>query len=319
MVKSFKIHSLKLLPAFLLFFAVFSSAQDVRSEEISLSNGDILLPGTLSYPASSDAVPLVIFVQGSGNVDRDGNQAGTMIQSGYIKTLRDSLNQRGIGFYSYDKRTAVPANLSRLKDIRFEDLISDARLVIDNYVSDPRFSSLHLVGHSQGSLVAMKALSPNVRSYISLAGPGVSIDRKIVQQISAQSPKLGEMAAQHFEELQTTDTIVTINPMLFQIFAPQNHRFLKGYAALDPAEEIKKVPVPTLIINGDADIQISPEDARLLHEALPGSRLEIIPKLNHVLKEVNSMAENQQAYMQPDVPLSLSLLNTISRFISEHP
>ncbi len=290
----------------------------MQSEESPLANGDIQLPGTLSYPATSETVPLVLFIQGSGNVDRDGNQAGTVIQSAYIKTLRDSLNQRGLGFYSYDKRTAVPGNRSKLKNIRFEDLISDAQLAIEKYASDPRFSSLHLIGHSQGSLVAMMAITPEVRTYISLAGPGVSIDKKIVQQISTQSAELGEIAARHFEELNATDTIVAVNPMLFQIFAPPNHRFLKSYAALDPAKEIKKIRIPTLILNGDADLQISPQDARLLHEALPGSQLKIIPKLNHVLKEVNSVAENQKAYMQPDVPISLPLLEAITQFVSEH-
>ncbi|MBT8178126.1 MAG: alpha/beta hydrolase [Eudoraea sp.] len=309
---------MKLVRILFCFFLIQASAQEILSEEIAMSNGDILIPGTLSYPDVQKPLPLVIFIQGSGNVNRDGNQAGTLIQSAYIKTLRDSLNVRGIGFYSYDKRTSVIANLSKLKNIRFSHLVDDTRLAIEKYASDSRFSSLHVIGHSQGSLVGMLSLSPKVKTYISLAGPGVPIDKKIVEQITAQSPELGEIAAQHFSELQETDTIASINPMLFQVFAPQNQQFLKGYAVLDPALEISKVTVPTLIINGDADIQISPEDAQLLHAALPGSQLEIIPKLNHVLKEVNSMAENQQAYMQPDVPLSPALLTAIAKFIGEN-
>ena len=309
---------MKLLRILFCFTLLQAGAQEVVSEEIAMTNGDILIPGTLSYPDIEKPLPLVIFIQGSGNVNRDGNQAGTVIQSAYIKTFRDSLNARGFGFYSYDKRTSVLDNISKLKDIRFKDLVNDARLVIEKYAEDPRFSSLHVIGHSQGSLVGMLSLSPQVNTYISLAGPGVTIDKKIVEQIKGQSPELGEIAAQHFTELQESDTIASINPMLFQIFAPQNQQFLKGYAALDPAKEITKVTVPTLIINGDADIQISEQDAQLLYEALPGSRLEIVPKLNHVLKEVNSMAENQQAYMQPDVPLSPALLSILTEFISEN-
>lgn len=299
------------------FFLLQLNAQEIISEEIRITNGDILLPGTLSYPNNSEN-PLVIFIQGSGNIDRDGNQAGTFVQAAYIKTLRDSLNARGIGFYSYDKRTSVGANMSKLKDIVFEDLVSDARLAVDKFASDKRFGSLHLIGHSQGSMVAMMSISPGVDSFISLAGPGVSIDTKIVEQISKQSAELGTIAEEHFKELQETDTIAEINPMLYSIFAPQNHRFLKQYATLDPSVEIAKVSVPTLIINGEADLQVSTDDARLLHEALPGSRLEIIPKLNHVLKEVNSQVENQQAYMQPDIPLSGALLNSLVSFIIEN-
>ncbi|MBT8204842.1 MAG: lysophospholipase [Eudoraea sp.] len=309
---------MKLVRILFCLFLLQAGAQEIVGEEIAMSNGDVLIPGTLSYPDVQKPLPLVIFIQGSGNVNRDGNQAGTLIQSAYIKTFRDSLNVRGIGFYSYDKRTSVPGNISKLIDIRFSDLVDDARLAIEKYASDSRFNSLHVIGHSQGSLVGMLSLSPKVKTFISLAGPGVPIDKKIVEQITAQSPELGEIAAQHFSELQETDTIASINPMLIQVFAPQNQQFLKGYAALDPAVEISKVTLPTLIINGDADIQISPEDAQLLYAALPGSQLEIIPKLNHVLKEVNSMAENQQAYMQPDVPLSPGLLKTITKFIAEN-
>ncbi|MCE2611484.1 alpha/beta hydrolase [Flavobacteriaceae bacterium D16] len=306
---------MKIVRLLCCLFLLQSNAQEVISEELAISNGDIMLPGTLTYPDSPDGLPLVVFIQGSGNVDRDGNQEGTVVQANYIKTLRDSLNSKGIGFYSYDKRTAVAANISKLKNILFEDLVADAKLAINQFISDDRFGSVHVVGHSQGSLVGMMSLSPKVKSFISLAGPGVSIDRKIVEQISNQSTELGDLAAEHFKELQETDTIVTVNPMLYQIFAPQNHRFLKAYAVLDPAEEIKKVAIPTLIINGEADIQVSSDDARLLHEALPGSQLEIIPKLNHVLKEVNSMLENQQAYMQSGIPLSLPLLQSITSFI----
>lgn len=309
---------MKVLSLLLCLFILPLSAQEVITEEVPMTNGEILIPGTLSYPQSENALPLAIFIQGSGNVDRNGNQAGTMVQAGYIKTLRDSLNSKGIAFYSYDKRTAIPDNISKLKDIRFEDLISDAQLAIKQYLSDSRFSSLHVIGHSQGSLVGMKSLLPGVSSFISVAGPGVSIDKKLIAQISRQSPELGETTASHFKELMEKDTIATVQPLLYSIFAPQNQKFLKSYAALDPAVEIKKLSVPTLILNGEADLQVSPDDAQLLHTALPSSEIEIIPKLNHVLKEVNSMAENQQAYMMPGIPLSIPLLHSISRFILEN-
>ncbi|MCX2720176.1 alpha/beta hydrolase [Lentiprolixibacter aurantiacus] len=308
---------MRIISLICFFFLLHTNAQEIISEEIAMANGDIMLPGTLSYPEGSVS-PLVIFIQGSGNVDRDGNQAGTVIQSAYIRTLRDSLNHRGIAFYSYDKRTAVGANFSKLKNIVFEDLVADARQAVNRFLSDNRFASVHVIGHSQGSLAGMMSLSPEVSSFISLAGPGVSIDKKIIEQIGNQSADLGKIVEKHFQELRETDTIAEINPMLYSIFAPQNQRFLKLYTALDPSEEIKKVSVPTLIINGEADLQVSADDARLLHEALPESRLEIIPKLNHVLKEVNSLVENQQSYMQADIPLSPALLDIITAFIIEN-
>lgn len=309
---------MKSIVSLIFLFSLCSYSQNIITEEINHNNGKIELQGTLSYPDKDEAFPLLIFIQGSGNVDRNGNQAGTPIQIGYIKDLRDSLNRKGIAFYSYDKRTANPNNLSKLQNISFQDLVADAKLAIKQFDGDTRFSSMHLIGHSQGSLVAMLAIEEGIASFISLAGTGSTIDKKVVEQISAQSPDFGNIAKEHFRELMETDTILTVNPMLIQIFAPQNQKFLKAYALIDPSEEIKKVKVPVLIINGDADIQVSPQDAEALHEALEGSELLIIPKMNHVLKEVNSLQENQQAYVQKEFSLSAPLLTAIQQFVVQH-
>ncbi|MDX1315299.1 MAG: alpha/beta hydrolase, partial [Eudoraea sp.] len=99
---------MKIARLIFFFLLIQMHAQEIISEEIAMSNGDIMIPGTLTYPENSKS-PLIIFIQGSGNVDRNGNQAGTVVQAAYIKTLRDSLNHRGIAFYSYDKRTSVGA------------------------------------------------------------------------------------------------------------------------------------------------------------------------------------------------------------------
>jgi len=71
----------------LLFVFSNSFAQEIVSEEIELWNDSVAIPGTLSYPETTKKIPLMIFVHGSGNVDRYGNQSGTFVQANYIKTL----------------------------------------------------------------------------------------------------------------------------------------------------------------------------------------------------------------------------------------
>ena len=111
------------------------------------------------------------------------------------------------------------------------------------------------------------------------------------------------------------DTIATVNPMLMQLFAPQNQKFLKSWMLIDPVKIIKSIDIPILILNGDADLQVKVADAEKLKTAQPNARLKVISKMNHVLKEVNSMAENQKAYMDENVPLSHDLVVEISQFI----
>ncbi len=53
----------------------------------------------------------------------------------------------------------------------------------------------------------------------------------------------------------------------------------------DPANEIAKLKIPTLIIQGTTDLQVSVDDAKLLLDAKPASKLVIIENMNHFLKE----------------------------------
>ena len=215
---------------FIFFFipSVFN-AQEIISESNNLTNGEIKIPGTLSYIKTDDKIPLVIFVHGSGNIDRNGNQAGTPVQANYIKTLSDSLITKEIAFYRYDKRTATPENLAKLKDITLKDFASDVKVAINYFKNNPQFSSINLIGHSQGSLVAMLAITDDVKSYISIAGAGESIDKTIVKQLNEQSPELAKIAKQHIDELMKTDTILSVNPFLISLFTPQNQKFWKNW------------------------------------------------------------------------------------------
>ena len=300
---------------FILWFvcgAIFS--QEIISEEVLLKNGDIELPGTLSYPDLSKSVPLVIFVHGSGNGDRDGNQ-GNLAKADHIKILADSLNTKGIAFYRYDKRSSNFNNFKYLKKTRFVDLADDVKTAIDFFSKNKRFNSIHLIGHSQGSLVAMLATTKSVTTYTSLAGPGTSIGTTLVTQISAQNEDLGKAAELHIKELLETDTIQEVNLFLISIFNPDTQPFLKEWLLYDPSHEIKKLNIPTLIINGTADSQVTEQDANLLFEAKPNAKLVIIEKMNHLLKMVENTAENQKSYTDPNFPISVELIKEVAEFI----
>lgn len=295
-------------------FGIAVSLAQVKSEEILLKNNEIELPGTLTFTKKNS--PLIIWVHGSGNVDRNGNQQ-PMIKANYIKQFRDSINKKGIAFYSYDKRTANLKNKeSLIKGVKFIDYVLDLKKAIAHFKNDKRFSKIILIGHSQGSLVAMLA-SENVNQFISVAGAGMSADKVIIKQIQEKAPFLDSITQAHFKELATTGKIKEVNPMLLSVFAKQNQSFLSSWIQYNPSEEIKKLTIPTLIINGDSDLQVKVTDAETLHNSNTNSKLVIIKKMNHVLKEVNSITENQSSYLKADFPLSNKLVETIVNFINQ--
>lgn len=291
-------------------------AQEMISEEYELYNDSIYLPGTLSYPETENQLPLVIFIHGSGNADRNGNQ-GALANANHIKQLADSLNQRGFAFYRFDKRNSIPSNLKKIviEESSIRDLVDDVRIAINKFSNDERFSSIYLIGHSQGSLVGMMATSKNIKGYISLAGPGTTIDKSLIRQLTQQNEEMGKVTTAHITELMETDTIKEVNIMLFALFAPQNQKYLKDWIMISPTTEIKKLNIPVLIINGSSDIQVTVEDAELLKKAKPEAKLVIINKMNHMLKIVENEEENQQSYYNPDFSLSSDLVKEISEFI----
>ncbi len=198
----------------LLLFICINVNSQVKTEEVLLKNGNIELSGTLSF--SQENQPVLIYISGSGNVDRNGNQK-PIIKANYIKQFRDEITKENIAFFSYDKRTANQKNKDFLKNTIFDDFVLDAKTIINHFKKDKRFSKIVIIGHSQGALVGMLA-SENADKFISLAGAGESCDKVLVRQIAKQAPILTEVTKQHCKELKETGTIKQIHPMLYSVF-----------------------------------------------------------------------------------------------------
>jgi pimeloyl-ACP methyl ester carboxylesterase len=290
----------------------------ITSEDVLIMNDSIKLPGTLTFDSALKKQPLVIFIHGSGNVDRNGNQ-GQLAKGNYIKQLSDSLTQKGIAFYRYDKRTSNPDNFKFImSELVFDKFVEDAVLTIDKFKDDKRFSSITLIGHSQGSLIAMLASKENVTKYISLAGPGEAIDKTIIKQVRTQNgDSLANIVSNHFKELNETGTIVNVDPNLISLFNKPNQPFFASWMKYNPTDEIKKLNIPILILNGNKDLQVKIEDANNLHKANPKSTLVIIENMNHVLKTITKDEDNLKSYSSPDFPLSKELIATIEAFIKK--
>ena len=304
-------------PILFLFFSIISlmtfAQQNITSEEILITNDSIELPGTLTF--SKTKTPLIIWIHGSGNIDRNGNQ-GNIVKANYIKQFRDHINKKDIAFFSYDKRTANKKNFPHLKNTLFTDFVKDAEKVIAHFKNDNRFTKIILIGHSQGSLVAMLA-GKNIDKYISLSGPARPFDEVFIEQISKQSPMMVPFVKAHLKELKETGSIKKVNPFLASLFAKQNQPFLANWMQFNPSEAIKKLEIPILIINGDKDLQVPVSDAKQLHQANTASELVIIKNMNHILKDIQKEDDNMKSYYSADFPIAEQLIKTVTTFINK--
>ena len=85
----------------------------------------------------------------------------------------------------------------------------------------------------------------------------------------------------------------------------------------NPSEEIKKLNIPILIVNGTTDLQVDEDQAKKLKEAYPEAELMIIDNMNHVLKDVteDDITSNMATYNNPDLQLSDGLMEVMIGFV----
>jgi hypothetical protein len=78
--------------------------------------------------------------------------------------------------------------------------------------------------------------------------------------------------------------------------------------------------VPTLVVQGTTDVQVAVEDARALAAARPGTTLEIIDGMNHVLKAVGGpVAAQMPSYSDPLLPIVPAVSSAIAAFVKALP
>jgi len=294
----------------------------VKQSDVVLNAKDCKIYGTLKVPKTKGKVPVALFIAGSGPTDRNCNQPGMI--SNAFKMLSDSLNRYGIATLCYDKRMiAKSTTKQREDDLRFEDYIEDAKSWIELLSQDSRFSEVVVIGHSEGSLIGMVACvdNPKVSKFISLAGAGSPIDEVLKEQIMKNETLTNFQKSQIFSyinELKQGSLLEDVPAYLYSLFRPSVQPYLISLFKYEPQEEIAKLKIPVLILQGDLDIQVSEDEADLLHEAYPAAKKVIIEDMNHVLKNSESTDKKEQykdSYNNPTSPVNAILVKEIVGFV----
>ncbi len=303
----------------LFFLPLMASAQQYSytTNEVDLS---VLISGTLYMPDTKEKCALVILHAGSGPTDRNGNQPGSEPNNS-LRYLSEELAAKGIAVYAYDKRMfklGLKEDFDE-RDMSFDDQINDAAMAVNHFKKDARFNKVIPAGHSEGSLVCMiAAAKSNADAYISIAGAGNTIDVVLEEQIGKQAPFLVDDLKKTFVHLKKGDTVAVTNPYLMGLFNPSVQPFLISWVKYNPQDEIKKLKMPVLILNGTKDLQIGVKEAELLKAAKPDAELVIIQNMNHVLKEIKTDdAENHASYKDPKLPVQKELVNAIVSFVNK--
>jgi fermentation-respiration switch protein FrsA (DUF1100 family) len=104
--------------------------------------------------------------------------------------------------------------------------------------------------------------------------------------------------------------------MLASLFRESVQPYMISWIKYNPQNEIKKLQIPVLLINGTKDLQVTVSEAELLKKAKPEAKLVIIENMNHIFKEIKGDdAENMKSYSDPNLPVTEKLVTAINLFI----
>ncbi len=280
---------------------------------LKTTTGDIF--GTITLPKKFTTIPVVLIIAGSGPTDRNGNN--NFMKNDGLKQLAFALSAENIASLRFDKRGIGESTKAGPKeeDLRFDDYVNDVKAWIDVLKKDKRFSSVIVIGHSEGSLIGM-IVAKNADKYISIAGAGQTADVILRQQLVTLPEELRDQSFSILDSLKKGQPYQNVNPQLNMVFRKSVQPYMISWFKFDPQLLIKELHIPVLIIQGTADLQVKMEDADMLAKANPAAKLDIIENMNHVLKIVGDDSKlNMQSYNNPSLPIATELVKSIVDFI----
>jgi hypothetical protein len=282
-------------------------------EEISFSNGDITLAGTLTTPEGDGPFPAVVLISGSGPQDRDESLAPLAAIKPF-RDIADYLTRNGIAVLRYDER-GVGESEGDYATATLEDFAADASAAVDYLLENGDYSAIGLIGHSEGGIIApyLANTNENIDFVIGLAAPAVSMGELLVQQGRRVYGTMG------LDE-ETVDAIAVQMELVFEAVMAEDDEALReavielielqggtavdsqvdaaiaqvlgfktiGYFDWDIEGNWSAVEQPILAIYGELDVQVdSFQNAPALEAATAENEdvtIVVFPDMNHILQ-----------------------------------
>jgi len=305
--------------AFLLMMAFPAMAAPVE-KNLTLDSGAGVLAGTLLTPENPKAA--ILMLAGSGATDRNGNSLPILHGDTY-RLLAEGLAAHGIASLRVDKR-GIGESAAAMKaeaDLRIDTYAADAKAWAGELRKQTGLRCVWLLGHSEGALVAELAVqnAQGICGLIMVSGAGHNLGDIVTTQTQSAPPELRRKISEIIAALRKGQTVADIPPPLMPLFRPSVQPYWISEINLDPPALLKNVKLPVLIMQGDTDIQVSVEDAKLLAAAKPDAKLMILSGVNHVLKVAPiDRAANIATYANPNLPLAPGVVDAVADFVHDH-
>ena len=273
--------------------------EGIVEEEVTIGQGTWALPGTLTLPKEGSNFPAVLLVHGSGPNDRNETVGGTNL----FKDLAWALAQKGIAVLRYDKRTFAHGDLFTQEAIATltvkEEVVDDALLAGQLLANDSRINSkkIFLAGHSEGAMLGSRIVSQSGGIFAGMAlisGSPLPLTDIILTQNEDAMAKLTEdqraaskpMLDAELEKLDALDAMTPEEAQKVTVFGFGGW-YLKEMRQYDSAELVLALKLPTLIMQGGKDFQVSVANGLDAWKNAVGETefvtYKLYPELNHAM------------------------------------
>ncbi|GAA4244310.1 hypothetical protein DFQ10_101803 [Winogradskyella eximia] len=325
-------------------------------EEVIFKNNEanITLAGTLTLPNKNGKFPVVILISGSGPQDRDESFMGHKP----FLVLSDYLTRQGIGVLRFDDR-GVGESTGNFGKATTEDFSKDVLSAIAYLKTrnDVDIKNIGLIGHSEGGIIAPLAAnnSKDVAFMVLLASTGISGTELSVMQSKTlrEFPVKDEVAYEkntrkaiaivisnksktEIKIELTTHYNEFLRPILTSLNVPEKNinAFIENqlktslqpwsryFLQYNPADEIEKLQIPVLSLNGSKDTQVN---AKINQEAIRQAlikgqnknyKIVELENLNHFFQECETGKMDE--YRKIEQTFSPIALNEIKNWVIEH-
>lgn len=262
---------------------------------------EIQAPGPLgplvgTFVDAGSRTPVVLMVPGSGPTDRNGNSA-LGPHPATLRQIATGLAERNISSVRIDKRGMFGSRqaIADANQVTIADYVSDVRRWVGIIRARTGTPCVWLAGHSEGGLVALASVQsvPSLCGLILLSTGGRrfgEILRGQLHAIPSAAPVLPQIdgAIDRLEAGERVD-VNALHPGLRSLFRPAVQGYMIDIMRYDPVALLKATSLPVLILQGEADKQVSAtQDFTLLKAADPSASALLVPKASHALSNIDA-------------------------------
>ncbi len=300
-------------------------------EEVSFSNGDAVLNGTLTLPEDYGMeTPVLIMITGSGLQNRDEE----IFDHKPFAVIADALARNGIASLRYDDR-GFGKSTGDAVNCTTEDLMNDALAGID--LLRQRFNKVGVLGHSEGGTIAlMLGSDKKVDFIVSMAGMVISGKETLLDQNRYALSQAGypqqiideycELLLLAFDgdgafskKLESSSLPMELKQNLQAVMLQKNTPYMQYFLALDTRDKLGQITCPVLAVNGTKDRQVFyKKNIDALNKALPSNcrnRIAALDGLNHMFQHCTTGSVSEYATIEETI--SSDVLNMIEQWIKQ--